>query len=193
MKTRIVVCFLAAMLFSPYLCVAQSADTSDMISSSARIFQFIQSVDDNLEALFAKEETKRIIRHLEYFENDLDEHLAARKEMMCYLDDTASMDYKKAGKMLNGLKHELKDLAKRLQKINRFVTASMPTTNNQETFTCLDKDKIAQHDDYLTELEKLINGQEVDLDQLATLGDVSYRDMKETYDLIPQILKKLSM
>lgn len=156
----------------------------------SRITNFIKTLDENIETVFLGEKRKAAKRNLGYFQNDLKKYLKIRKQLMDRLDKNNYELNQKAKNTVHKLKIRLKKLIRRLDKISYYVNSKM-SSYAQSLVSDVTQSQKEQRKMYLSMLDKLILGQDVDIQQLKKNSSKLYKELQEAYKLITKVRNKL--
>lgn len=179
------------MLLSATSFAQQSSNVYEIESLSREIFSFVTSLNENIDNYFQSEKKKKLRRLLGYFQNDLRKYLVIRKKLM---DDLASNNYSTTNddtkKMVSKLKFRLNKLSTRLLNISYLLHEEL-SFDAEDIVNRIYQAQQSQRAIYLTDLEKLLNGQYVDKEKLTESGEKIYAELNEAVGLITTIKKKL--
>ncbi|WP_046755810.1 hypothetical protein [Kordia jejudonensis] len=179
------------LLFYSSIISAQDVEINEFKSLSSEIFSFINNLNDNIVSFFDKEKAKNVERNLRYFQNDLREYLKTRKKLMDYISqNNYVIDNVKTKPLVAKLKKKLEKLSTRLAKVTPYINAEM-SSHAEYIIDKIHQTKKAQQELFLSELDKLINGQSIDKEKLIEDGLRIYNELSKSIDLISVVRENL--
>lgn len=186
-RLKVILSFLTVLLFSNN-CLAQN----EFDKFSTDIFMFINKLNNQIDTFFVKEKAQSLNRNLGYFKNDLDRYLKIRKSLLDYLNKT---DYKTPDKgrvkqTVSDLKNRLEKLGKRLNQIRPDVSENL-ASDAEDIIEKIFQAQQVQRALFLTELDRLINGEKVDVEKLKKEGVNIYNELLKSVTLIGTVRTKL--
>ena len=189
-RLKVIFSFLILSLVSNN-CVAQPNTIHEIESFSSDIFKFLNQLNDDIDSFFIKENIQRLNRKLGYFKNDLSTYLNIRKDLMDYMNkNNYNVHDNQSKEIVSKLKKELGKLTKRLNDLRPYVNNNL-SSDAKDFIDRIYQPMYSQRMLYLTELDKLLDGQNVDKGRLKKNGEIIYDELLKSVGLINSIQIKL--
>ena len=184
MKTRQIILSILLCLFCP----ASYAQEVDKYFPT-QLFKYLTELNERIELFFTKEKADNLNRNLGYFKTDLKNYLVVRKNLMEQLEaNDYNVNNPGVKQTVKELSAELDKLAKRLADLNAYVETVLPENENIYNIAF---DVDAQRSRYISKLEDLLAGKQVDKRQLKADGRDIYNKLSKSAKLAGSIQKKL--
>ena len=191
-KTKII--FSVFMLFfSMNNCFGQNKEIVNEIRIfPTEFFNFLKNFNNEIDSFFKKEEAEKVWRNLQYFKNDLNNYLIERKKLMDYLDkNNYAIENETAKEIVIELKIKLDNLTNRFSSFRPFVSAKL-SSEMSFLLTQVYGVQLSQRRDFLSELDRLIAGKKINIENLKDNGEEIYNKLLESVELITKIQSKLN-
>lgn len=170
---------------------AQESETYEIENLGSEIFSFLNSLNDNINSFFEEEDRKRVYRQLGYLQSDLRRYLIERKKLMNYLEENNyQVDDREARKMVDNLKSKLDKLSERLWKVSVYVDSNL-SYEAEDIVNRIHQPQQQQSAIYLTQLDKFLDGQPIDTENLTKEGQRIYTNLENSVELISQIRERI--
>lgn len=190
-RKKIIISLIFIVLTSTVGFAQRDSDIHEFQLISSEIFSLIKSLNENIDSYFHNEKKEKLRRYLGYFQNDLQKYLEIRKKLM---DDLTSNNFNTLNddtkKIISDLKTRLGELSERLSQISVMLNDEQ-SSHAKYIVQSIHESQASQRELFLTELEKLINGQNVDKTNLTMNGKRIYYELSESVELISEIRDKL--
>lgn len=170
---------------------AQSNAFTEVKDLSLQIMQFVTELNTEIDTLFNKERRQSLKRNLGYFKSDLELYLITRKELMDQLNkndyNVESLEIKET---VYELKNDLEALAERLEDLIPLLSSNLSSSIHQIILGIRYSQNSNRHL-YLSQLEDLIQGRLVDIEQLKKDGERIYSELSKAVESISEIQSML--
>jgi hypothetical protein len=180
-KLPVILSFLLLFLF-PVNSFAQDELTEDK-SFPTKIFEYLSELNNQIESFFTKEKAGNLNRNLQYFKTDLKTYLVVRKNLLDTLDAYHyNVNHTRVKPVVAKLTGEWEKLHIRLHDLDAYVQSVIPASDT--TIGILNGVLMAQRQLFLSQLTKLLSGQEVNKTQLKTDAKDLHKKLSRSVDLI---------
>jgi hypothetical protein len=184
MKARLII-------LSILLCLSSHGSYAQEVDKyfPTQLFKYLTELNDRIELFFTKEKADNLNRNLGYFKTDLKNYLVVRKNLMEQLEaNEYNINNPGVKQTVTQLSTDLQKLATRLSELNAYVETVLPENDNIYNISF---DVDAQRSRYISKLEDLLAGKQVDKRQLKADGRDIYNRLSKSVKLAGSIQKKL--